>query len=61
MKNIKALSISSIVSIGIVTLITLTGEFPEAFKNGLKDMTGHHQVTKSIIGKVNVFYRKQVL
>jgi len=52
MKNIKALSISSIVSIGIVTLITLIGEFSEAFKNGIAALTGHHWVTKSIIGMV---------
>lgn len=52
MKNVKTLSISTIVSIGIVTLITIIGEFSEAFKNGLKAMTGHHWVTKSIIGIV---------
>jgi len=50
MKNIRALSISSIVSIGVVTLITVIGELAEPFKNGLKALTGHHWVTKSIIG-----------
>ncbi|MCL4376976.1 MAG: hypothetical protein M1409_01140 [Actinobacteria bacterium] len=52
MKNVKALSISAIVSIGIVTIITLIGEFSAPFLNGLKTMTGHHWVTKSIIGMV---------
>ena len=52
MKNIKALSISSIVSIGIITLFTIIGEFSAPFKNGLAAMTGHHWVTKSIIGMV---------
>jgi hypothetical protein len=52
MKNIKALSISSIISIGIVTLITLIGEFSAPFKNGLAALTSHHWVTKSIIGMI---------
>ena len=52
MKNIKALSISSIVSIGLVTLLTIIGEFSAPFKNGLAALPGHHWVTKSIIGMV---------
>jgi amino acid transporter len=52
MKSIKAFSISSIVSIGIVTLITFIGEFSAPFKNGLAALTGHHWVTKSIIGMI---------
>jgi len=52
MKNVKALSISAIVSIGIVTIFTIIGEFSASFLNGLKAMTGHHWVTKSIIGMV---------
>lgn len=52
MKNTKALSISAIVSIGIVTIITIMGELLEPFKKGLAALTGHHWVTKSITGVV---------
>ncbi|MBU4292906.1 MAG: hypothetical protein KJ770_02495 [Actinobacteria bacterium] len=50
MKNVKALSISSIVSIAFITIITIVAEMVKPLKDGLAAMTGHHWVTKSIIG-----------
>ena len=50
MKNVRALSISSIVSIAFTTVITILAEMVKPLKDGLAAMTGHHWVTKSIIG-----------
>ncbi len=52
MKNIKALSISAMVSFGVVTLFTIIGELAAPFKDLLKAMSGHHWISKSIIGMV---------
>ena len=52
MKNIKALSISAIAYIGVVTLLAIIGELAAPLKDLLKAMSGHHWVSKSIIGMV---------
>jgi membrane-bound metal-dependent hydrolase YbcI (DUF457 family) len=53
MKNIKAFSISTIVSTVIITLSAIIEELSVSFKNSLKVMTGHPWITQSIIGIVS--------
>ena len=50
MKNINAFSISSMTSIGIITLFIIIEELSVSFTNILKSMTGHPWITQSIIG-----------
>ena len=50
--NIKALTISTIITVMAITLITIIGELSEPFKNLLKDISGHHWLTKSIFSLI---------
>ena len=52
MKNVKAFSISAMVSFILVALLTIIGEEVLPLKDGLAAMTGHHWVSKSIIAMV---------
>ncbi|MCL5070716.1 MAG: hypothetical protein M1308_07455 [Actinobacteria bacterium] len=53
MKNIKAFSISLIVTIGIITLVIIIEELSVSFENILKSITGHPWITQSMIGIVS--------
>ena len=53
MKNIKAFSISAIVSTVIITLSALIEELSAPFENSLKALTGNPWITQSIIGIVS--------
>jgi len=53
MKNIKAFSISTIVSTVIITLSALIEELSASFENSLKALTGNPWITQSIIGIVS--------
>lgn len=52
MKNIKAISISGMAAVVLITLLTIIGEIAHPLKDALAAMTGHHWVSKSIIGMV---------
>lgn len=52
MKNIKALSISAMSSIGLIVLLTIIGEEFAPLKDALTAMTYHHWVSKSVIAFV---------
>lgn len=52
MKNIKAISISGMAVVVVITLLTIIGEIAHPLKDVLAAMTGHHWVSKSIIGMV---------
>ena len=53
MKNIKAFSISTIVSTVIITVSSLIEELSVPFKNSLTAMTGHSWITQSLIGLIS--------
>lgn len=55
MKNIKSMSISTIAVIIAITIITLYGELSSTFKDFLKNITGHHWTSKSIISIIIFF------
>ena len=52
MKNIKSLSISSILTIILITFLTIYAELNSLFKEFLKSLTGHHWVSKGAISLI---------
>ena len=48
-------SIAAILSIIIIMVVTIWGEFSPVFKNFLKSFTGHHWLTKSALSLVVYF------
>ena len=47
--NIKALGISTILTIVLITFMTIYGELNSAFKDFLKNLLGHHWISKGVI------------
>src|SRR3989338_6929803 len=48
MTNIKALSLSTILTIILTVILTILGEISKSFKDTLAGITGHHWVTKGV-------------
>ncbi len=55
MKNIKSLSISTIITIVSITILTIWAELSATFKTSLGNVTGHHWVTKGVIAFILFF------
>ena len=55
MKNLRALSISTILTFIWIVFLTIYSELNSAFKDFLKNMFGHHWVTKGILSLVFFF------
>ena len=49
MKNIKSLSISTILTIILITFLTIYAELNSSFKDFLKSLTTHHWISKGVI------------
>ncbi len=49
MKNLKAMSLSTIIMIIVTVIITIFAELSKPFKDFLAGITGHHWVTKSLV------------
>ena len=47
MKNVKALSLSTIITTVLTVILTIWSELSKSFKDILAGITGHHWVTKS--------------
>ena len=52
MKNIKSLSISTILTIILITFLTIYAELNPIFKEFLKSLTSHHWISKGVISLV---------
>lgn len=52
--DVAAASLGAIMAILFIVAITIAAELSESLKNGLKDLTGHHWVTKGLLS-IGVF------
>lgn len=50
--NISAMSISTIATIVLIVIITVYSELNQSFKDFLKNLAGHHWITKGIISLI---------
>ncbi len=55
MKNLRALSISTILTFILIVFLTIYSELNENFKNMLAGIFGHHWVTKGIFSLIFFF------
>ena len=55
MKNIRALSISTILTSILIVIFTVYSELNEKFKDSLKSLFGHHWVSKGVISLIFFF------
>jgi len=49
MKNIKSMSISTIIAIIVTVILTIWADLSKPLKDFLASLSGHHWVTKSLI------------
>lgn len=47
--DVAAVSLGAIIAIVFIVAITIAAELSESLKDGLKDMTGHHWISKGLL------------
>lgn len=52
MENIRARSISTILTIILIVIMTIYAELSKAFKEFLVSLTGHHWISKGVISLI---------